>query len=40
MMRIFTEKYFRTDYNYIFSLSIAIIANLKRIQIIRKEVEF
>ena len=40
MMRVFTERYFRKDYNYIFSLSVVIIANLKRIQIVRKECYF
>ena len=34
----FSERYFRTDFNDIFSLSVVIIANFKRIQIIRKEV--
>ena len=37
MIRVFTESYFRTVYNYIFSLNFVIIVNFKRIQIIRKE---
>ena len=37
MIRVFTETYFRTVYNYIFSLNFVIIVNFKRIQIIRKE---
>ena len=38
MIRVFTETYFQTDYNYIFSLSIVIIVNFKHIQIFRKEI--
>ena len=37
LIRVFTESYFRTVYNYIFSLNFVIIVNFKRIQIIRKE---
>ena len=29
IMRVFTESYFRTDYNYIFLFNVALIVNFK-----------
>ena len=37
-IRVFTQRYFQTDYNYIFSLNVVIIVNFKLIQIFWKEV--
>ena len=36
MISVFTERYFQTDYNYISSLNVVIIANFNSIQIFRK----
>ena len=38
IIKVFSETYFRTDYNHIFLLNVVIFVNFKRIQIIRKEV--
>ena len=37
MVRVFTERYFRTDYNYIFSLNVVFTVNFKRIQIFMRD---
>ena len=36
MIRVFTERYFQADYNFIFLLIVVIINNFKRFQIFRK----
>ena len=38
MISVFTARYFRTDYNYFFTLNVVIFVNFKHIQITRKEV--
>ena len=38
MIRPFTERFFRADYDYIYSLNVIIIADFKLIQIFRKEI--
>ena len=38
IIKVFPEKYFRTDYDHNFLLNDIIFFNFKRIQVIRKEV--
>ena len=38
MIRDFTERYFLTDYNFIFSLNVVIIGIFKHIRIIKEDI--
>ena len=38
LIRVFTERYFRTEYKYNFSLNVVLVVNFKSIQIFRKEI--